>query len=103
MAAGRPGYAVAEEMGYLAALDTELTPELIDEGLNAAAFLREHPDVAQQILQGIQVQIGPDQVVTARLLPIVEEAEANGEPTSKEAKVSAAAAALAEVGASSEE
>ena len=33
MAAGRPGYAVAEEMGYLAALDTELTPELIDEGL----------------------------------------------------------------------
>jgi recombination protein RecA len=70
--------------------------------LNAAAFLREHPDVAQQILQGIQVQIGPDQVVTARLLPIVEEAEANGEPTSKEAKVAAAAAALAEVGASSE-
>jgi isoleucyl-tRNA synthetase len=33
MAAGRPGYAVAEEMGYLAALDTEITPELRDEGL----------------------------------------------------------------------
>jgi len=33
MAAPRPGYAVAEEMGYLAALDTELTPELVDEGL----------------------------------------------------------------------
>ena len=33
MAAGRPGYAVSEEMGYLAALDTEITPELRDEGL----------------------------------------------------------------------
>jgi isoleucyl-tRNA synthetase len=33
MAAPRPGYAVAEEMGYLAALDTEITPELRDEGL----------------------------------------------------------------------
>jgi recombination protein RecA len=36
---------------------------------NATAFLREHPDVTQQILQGIQAQIGPDQVVSARLLP----------------------------------
>jgi isoleucyl-tRNA synthetase len=33
MAAGRPGYAVAEELGYLVALDTDLTPELVDEGL----------------------------------------------------------------------
>jgi len=33
MAAARPGYAVAEEMGYLAALDTELSPALVDEGL----------------------------------------------------------------------
>jgi len=33
MAAARPGYAVAEEGGYLAALDTELTPALADEGL----------------------------------------------------------------------
>ncbi len=33
MAAARPGYAVAEEAGYLAALDTELTPALADEGL----------------------------------------------------------------------
>jgi len=32
MAAARPGYAVAEEDGYLAALDTEITPELADEG-----------------------------------------------------------------------
>ena len=33
MATGRPGYAVTEEMGYLAALDTEITPELRHEGL----------------------------------------------------------------------
>ena len=33
MAAARPGYAVAEDMGYLAAVDTELTEELVDEGL----------------------------------------------------------------------
>ena len=32
MAAARPGYAVAEEDGYLAALDTEITDELADEG-----------------------------------------------------------------------
>jgi recombination protein RecA len=70
--------------------------------LNAATFLQEHPDVAQQILQGIQVQIGPDQVVSARMLPLVEEPEANGEPRGKAAKVAAAAAALAEVGASAE-
>jgi hypothetical protein len=71
--------------------------------LNAATFLQEHPDVAQQILQGIQVQIGPDQVVSARMLPLVEEPEANGAPSGKAAKVAAAAAALAEVGAPSEE
>src|SRR5438093_12462180 len=36
---------------------------------NATAFLREHPDVTQQILAALQAQIGPDQVVSARLLP----------------------------------
>jgi recombination protein RecA len=36
---------------------------------NATAFLREHPDVTQQILAALQVQVGPDQVVSARLLP----------------------------------
>jgi recombination protein RecA len=36
---------------------------------NATAFLREHPDVAQQILARIQALAGPDQVVSARLLP----------------------------------
>jgi recombination protein RecA len=36
---------------------------------NATAFLREHPDVTQQILTAIQAQLGEDQVVSARLLP----------------------------------
>jgi len=69
---------------------------------NATAFLKEHPDVTQQILQGIQLQIGPDQVVSARLLPLIEEAEGNGAPSSKAAKAAAAAAAVAEVGAAAE-
>ena len=36
---------------------------------NATAFLREHPDVTQQILAGIQRELGDDQVASARLLP----------------------------------
>ena len=70
---------------------------------NATAFLREHPDVTQQILQQIQLQVGPEQVISAKLLPVVEEAESNGAPSSKAAKVAAAAAAVAEVGAGSSE
>jgi recombination protein RecA len=42
---------------------------------NASAFLREHPDVVQGILQMIQAQ-SPEQVVSARLLPTVEPLEA---------------------------
>ena len=38
---------------------------------NAASFLNEHPDVVQQILSAIQAQAGPDQTVSARLLPTV--------------------------------
>jgi recombination protein RecA len=38
---------------------------------NATAFLREHPDVTQSILARLQTQAGPDQVVSARLLPTV--------------------------------
>src|SRR5204863_356479 len=33
---------------------------------NATAFLREHPDVCQQILSRIQAELGPEQVVSAR-------------------------------------
>ncbi|HEY3185068.1 MAG TPA: recombinase RecA [Gaiellaceae bacterium] len=36
---------------------------------NATAFLKEHPDVVQGILQQIQAQAGPEQIVSARLLP----------------------------------
>ncbi|HEV8461305.1 MAG TPA: recombinase RecA [Gaiellaceae bacterium] len=39
---------------------------------NATAFLKEHPDVVQSILQAIQTQAPPEQVVSARLLPIGE-------------------------------
>ena len=43
---------------------------------NATAFLKEHPDVVQGILQGIQAQMGPGQIVSARLLAQVEPSEA---------------------------
>jgi len=36
---------------------------------NATAFLREHPDVGQQILARVQAEAPPEQVVSARLLP----------------------------------
>ena len=67
---------------------------------NATAFLREHPDVTQQILQQIQIEIGPEQVVSARLLPVVpeEEAATNGGGNGKAARAAAAAAAAVAVG-----
>jgi recombination protein RecA len=43
---------------------------------NATAFLREHPDVTQKILERIQVELGPEQIVSARLLPVAEGAPA---------------------------
>ncbi len=42
---------------------------------NAASFLREHPDLVQKILGEIQVQVGPEQAVSARLLPTVAGSE----------------------------
>ncbi len=39
------------------------------------AFLREHPDVTQSILQRIQAQLGDDQIASARLLPVAEPAD----------------------------
>jgi recombination protein RecA len=62
---------------------------------NATAFLREHPDVTQQILQQIQVELGSDQVASARLLPIA--ADGAGATNGKaEAAAEALAAAEAE-------
>jgi recombination protein RecA len=43
---------------------------------NAASFLREHPDVAEKIVQRIQTQLGPDVVASARLLPVAKADEA---------------------------
>jgi recombination protein RecA len=42
---------------------------------NATAFLREHPDVTEGILAALQAQVGPEQVVSARLLPAAVDAE----------------------------
>src|SRR5213075_3230670 len=58
---------------------------------NATAFLKEHPDVTQQILQQIQAELGSEQIASARLLPVVEEAVENGAPEGKAAKAAAAA------------
>jgi recombination protein RecA len=48
---------------------------------NATAFLGEHPDVVQQILARIQADVADDQIVSARLLPQAEGAQANIEVT----------------------
>ena len=53
---------------------------------NATAFLREHPDVTQQVLLRLQALAGPDQVVSARLLPEVGVPEPNGKPAPEEAE-----------------
>jgi recombination protein RecA len=37
---------------------------------NAAAFLREHPDVSEKIVMGIQAELGEDGIASARLLPV---------------------------------
>src|SRR5919109_1105338 len=38
---------------------------------NATAFLREHPDVGEQILARLQAEAGAERIVSARLLPTV--------------------------------
>jgi recombination protein RecA len=43
---------------------------------NATAFLREHPDVTQDILRAIQLQLGEGAVVSSRLLPAAENGSA---------------------------
>jgi recombination protein RecA len=52
---------------------------------NATAFLREHPDVTQKILQKIQLELGPEQVVSARLLPTTEADDASQNGKAKKA------------------
>jgi recombination protein RecA len=48
---------------------------------NATAFLREHPDVTNQILTRVQGTLGPEQIASARLLP---DASAASEASTKE-------------------
>jgi recombination protein RecA len=48
---------------------------------NATAFLREHPDVTNQLLTRIQATLGPDQIASARLLP---DASAAAQASAKE-------------------
>ena len=60
---------------------------------NATAFLGEHPDVTQQILQQIQVELGSDQIASARLLPVAAEESA---ATNGKAEVAAEALASAQ-------
>jgi recombination protein RecA len=59
---------------------------------NATAFLREHPDVTQGILNALQVQVGPEQIVSARLLPTNGSAPA-AKAEAKEAEAEAPATA----------
>jgi recombination protein RecA len=60
---------------------------------NATAFLREHPDVTDQILRGVQAEIGPDAVVSSRLLPLADGGQE--EKAAKQAKEAAEAPEVA--------
>ena len=52
---------------------------------NATAFLREHPDVCQAILGRLQTAVGPDQIVSARLLPTTRDMPAVAMEAAEEA------------------
>jgi recombination protein RecA len=62
---------------------------------NATAFLREHPDVADQIVRGIQTQLGDEVVVSSRLLPVGD----GGPPAEADADADAEESAPAEAAA----
>ena len=59
---------------------------------NATAFLREHPDVTQGILRALQAEVGPEAIVSSRLLPMAGSDAADAplaaiEPVVEEAEV----------------
>jgi len=56
---------------------------------NATAFLREHPDVCQLILGGVQREAPAEQVVSARLLPVAADVVAESERRPVEETVTA--------------
>src|ERR671936_154974 len=51
---------------------------------NATAFLREHPDVTNQILTRVQATVGPEQVASARLLPEASGGQVKEPPPAEE-------------------
>jgi isoleucyl-tRNA synthetase len=79
MAAPRRGYAVAEEVGYLAALDTEITPELRDEGLarefvHRVQTMRKNAgfDIADYITTTYAARVSPGDGANGRLAAALE-------------------------------
>jgi recombination protein RecA len=58
---------------------------------NAAAFLREHPDVSEKILHRIQAELGEGGVASARLLPVAADTESKAAPAEEVAEKIAAA------------
>jgi recombination protein RecA len=59
---------------------------------NATAFLREHPDVCQGIVARVQTEVGPEQIVSARLLPAAgSAAETNGKVEAEKTEAKATA------------
>ena len=66
---------------------------------NATAFLREHPDVTQEILSRIQAELGDEQVVSARLLPSGQAVQAEKAEKAEKAAAAVAAAVGAEADA----
>jgi len=51
---------------------------------NAAAFLREHPDVSEKIMQQIQAELPEGGIASARLLPAAQAKEAEAAPEEAE-------------------
>ena len=51
---------------------------------NATAFLTENPDLVQSILARIQADAGPEQIVSARLLPTTDQPGAEVTPVVEE-------------------
>jgi recombination protein RecA len=70
---------------------------------NATAFLREHPDVTENVVRAVQAHLGPDAVVSSRLLPLSDgagtkpskTAEKTAEKETKETKETPVAAEAA--------
>ena len=87
--------ATAARVGALDFLDLFDDERLGQGRQNAAAFLREHPEVSDKIAMRIQTELGEEGIASARLLPIAsaEDAERAGK------KAKEAEAVLEEVAA----